>query len=263
MFHATLDSTKTWKQIVDALATLLTEVVFVVDEKGISLCQLDSSKAAMIDLTLPSKVFQEYECSGEHVICLGMEELVKVSKRMAGDDCIEFSLDDKMNRFEIKLVGQAERRFSFMLLTPPEERRSSKSMPYDARAEMYTDAFKQAVKDIGVVSSHIRIHAEEGMLVFKGEGGIGEAHVALRLGEESPLYSLEIKKNASAMYSLSYLSDISKAMASESMILRVQPIRHRELEDTGPDPLWLEVNWNVEPCSEETEVPTIDVPRLL
>ena len=43
MFRATLDSTKTWKQIVDALATLLTEIHLVVSPSGITLTQYDSS----------------------------------------------------------------------------------------------------------------------------------------------------------------------------------------------------------------------------
>ena len=64
MFHAALDSTKTWKQIVDAIATLLTEANFRVDSTGIYLRQMDSSKVAMIDLKLPSEIFQEYSCFG-------------------------------------------------------------------------------------------------------------------------------------------------------------------------------------------------------
>ena len=34
MFHATLDNSKTWKQIVDALATLLTEAHFLIQKDG-------------------------------------------------------------------------------------------------------------------------------------------------------------------------------------------------------------------------------------
>ena len=98
MFHATLDSTKTWKQIVDALATLLTEAHLKVSKSGISLRQLDSSKAAMIDLNLPSAVFQEYVCTGEHDICLGIDELSRVSKRMGGDERLEFTLDESDHR---------------------------------------------------------------------------------------------------------------------------------------------------------------------
>ncbi|MFW9847243.1 MAG: hypothetical protein ACFFD6_10870, partial [Candidatus Thorarchaeota archaeon] len=178
MFHATLDSTSTWKQIVDALATLLTEVHFVVSESGITLRQLDSSKAAMVDLVLPAKVFQEYNCDSEHDICLGVDELNKVSKRMAGDDRLEFRLDTDGKRFEIKMIGQAQRQFKLQLLTPPDERTKKPTLAFDAKAEMFADAFKQAVKDIGVVSSHLRIAASGKTLSFTGEGDTGEAEVS-------------------------------------------------------------------------------------
>ncbi len=230
MFHATLDSTKTWKQIVDALATLLTEVNFVISDNGLTLCQLDSSKAAMIDLNLPAGVFQEFNCTETRKVCLGVDELVKISKRMASDDRLEFSVDEKGQKFVIRMVGQADRKFSLMLLTPPDEDRKSKPMPFDARAELYADAFKQAVKDVGVVSGHIRIIAKDDTLTFTGGGDIGEAHVTLKTGDDSPLYDLEIKKEASAMYALSYLSEITKAISSDTVALQYATDKPLQME---------------------------------
>ncbi|MHA2353011.1 MAG: hypothetical protein ACXABX_07820, partial [Candidatus Thorarchaeota archaeon] len=146
MFHATLDSSKTWKQIVDALATLLTEAHFLIKNDGITLVQYDSSRAAMVDLFLSSGIFQEYNCKGEHEMSLGLDELVKVSKRMAGDDRLEFA--------------------------PPEERTQKISPTFEVRAEMFSDAFKQVVKDIGVVSNHIKITATKDSLGFGGMGDV-------------------------------------------------------------------------------------------
>lgn len=220
MFHATLDSTKTWKQIVDALATLLTEVHFVASATGFSLRQLDSTKAAMIDLVLPAAVFQEYSCEGEHDICLGIDELTKVSKRMASDDKLEFNLNETEQRFEIKMLGQAERVFKLQILTPPEDRTKKPVLSFDVRAEMYAEAFKQAVKDIGVVSSHVKIVAQSDTISFIGEGDTGEAQVSLRLGEESLLYDLKVDKESTSMYALNYLSEIAKAMSSDSLALQ-------------------------------------------
>ncbi|MCK5151398.1 MAG: proliferating cell nuclear antigen (pcna) [Candidatus Thorarchaeota archaeon] len=220
MFHATLDSTKTWKQIVDALATLLTDAHLVVSESGIALHQLDSSKAAMVNLNLPAGVFQEYVCKGEHDVCLGIDELVKVSKRMAGDDRLEFDLNTNEQRFEIKMLGQAERKFSLQLLTPPEARSKSPSLKHDTKAEMFADSFKQAVKDIGVVSNHIKITANSDTIVFRGEGDTGEAEVSLKKGDdESALFDLKVDGDSHARYSLSYLAEIAKAMAGDSVIL--------------------------------------------
>jgi proliferating cell nuclear antigen len=221
MFHATLDSTSTWKQIVDALATLLTEVHFIVSKSGIILRQLDSSKAAMVDLVLPAKIFQEYDCDGNYDICLGVDELNKISKRMAGDDRLEFRLDEDDNRFEIKMIGQAQRQFKLQLLTAPDERTKKPSLEFDAKAEMFADAFKQAVKDIGVVSSHLRIAASGKTLTFTGEGDTGEAEVSMKAaGDESVIFHLEVSAKPTAMYALNYLSEIAKAMSTDSLTLQ-------------------------------------------
>lgn len=221
MFHATLDSTKTWKQIIDSLATLLTEAHFRVSESGISLRQLDSSKAAMVDLALPSDIFQEYSCKGEHDICLGIDELTKISKRMAGDEHLEFNLDEAENRFEIKMVGQADRVFKLQLLRPPEDQTKKPGIQFEAKAEMLADTFKQAIKDIAVVSSHVKIIAESDKLTFAGEGDTGEANVSLTTKGDAPaLFQLEVSGKSVAMYALNYLSEISKAIASDSLMLQ-------------------------------------------
>jgi proliferating cell nuclear antigen len=222
MFYATLDSTKTWKQIVDALATLLTEIHLVISPSGITLTQYDSSRAAMVDMTLPKSVFQEYNCDGEHDVCLGVAEVVKVSKRMAGDDRLVFNLDESEKRFEIKMIGHAERTFKLQLLTPPEERTQKITPSFDVQAELLTEAFKHVVKDIGVVSNHLKITASSDTLTFSGAGDAGEVEVVLkRGGDESSLFNLSIVNEATSMYALSYLTEIAKAMSGDSLTLRM------------------------------------------
>ena len=230
MFRAALDNSKAWKQIVDAVATLLTEAHFLIKNDGISLVQYDSSRAAMIDLFLSSSIFQEYHCKGEHNVSLGLDELAKVSKRMAGDDRLEFNLDQTQNRFEIRMIGQAERTFKIQLLTPPSEKTQKISPTFEIRAEMFSDAFKQVVKDIGVVSNHMKITATEDSLSFGGMGDAGEAQVSLTLGDDSLLHDLEVKQSGTSMYALSYLTEIAKAISSDSLTLRM----------TGNKPVMLE-----------------------
>jgi proliferating cell nuclear antigen len=173
----------------------------------------------MVDLVLPSDIFQEYKCKGEHDICLGIDELAKISKRMAGDEHLEFNLDD--NRFEIKMVGQADRMFKLQLLKPPEDQTKKPGIDFDVKAEMLADTFKQAIKDIAVVSSHVKISAEADKLAFAGEGDTGEAKVALTTKGDAPaLFQLEVSGKSVAMYALNYLSEISKAIASDSLMLQ-------------------------------------------
>ena len=224
MFHATLDSTKTWKQIVDAIATLLTEANFKVDSSGIYLRQMDSSKAAMIDLKLPKKIFQDFDCKEERNLCLGIDELSKVSKRMSGDERLEFNLDDSDNRLEIRMIGRAERMFKLQLLAPPRDINKEPAIDWEVTAEMDADAFKQAIKDIGVVANNVTISAESNVVSFSGQGDTGEAKVNLSTeGDPQIVFSIEMKGGEktppTTMYALSYLSEMSKAIASDSISL--------------------------------------------
>jgi proliferating cell nuclear antigen len=230
MFHATLDSTKTWKQIVDALATLLTEIHLVVSYSGITLTQYDSSRAAMVDLTLPRNVFQEYQCTDEHDICVGVNDIVKVSKRMTADDRLVFDLDTSENRLEIRMIGPAIRTFKLQLLTPPTERTQKLVPSFDMKAEMHADAFKHAVKDIGVFSNHLKVTVRSDTISFAGEGDTGESEVVMALGDESLLYSLSSSGEVSSMYALSYLNEIAKAIASDNLVLQMTANRPILLE---------------------------------
>ncbi len=220
MFKAIMDSTKTWKQIIDALATLLTDAQFVVNNNGLSLRQMDPSKAAMIDLHLPAGVFQQYECDQEYRICLGVEELTRVSKRMSGDERLEFGVDEVEKRFHIRLIGQSERIFKLQMQSAPEDQPKKITAELDVRAEMYTDAFRQAVKDISVVSTHVRLAADNKSLTFAGQSETDEAEVKMEVGEESALFDLKVKNNAASTYALSYLSEISKAISGDTLVLQ-------------------------------------------
>jgi proliferating cell nuclear antigen PCNA len=175
----------------------------------------------MVHLSLPNSVFQEYICTDEYDLCLGVDELVRVSRRMAGDDRLEFDLDENEKRFKIRMIGQAERTFRLQLLTPPEERTQSLSPTFEVRAELFSDGFKQAVKDIGVVSNHLRVTATKDTLRFTGAGDTGEAEVLLRVGEDSSLSLLNADAEASSLYALSYLSEISKAISSDKLTLQM------------------------------------------
>jgi proliferating cell nuclear antigen len=228
MFRATLDNSKLWKQIVDSLATLLTETHFVASETGLTLHQLDASKAAMVSLDLPASAFQEYECDGEFEICLGMDDLVKVSRRMASSDKIEFGLDDHARRFIIKMSGKADREFKIQLLVPPEERQKRIAMEFDVNVEMPADAFKQAVKDIGVLSIHTKISTDGESLTFAGEGDMGEVIVVLNPAESE--FVLTAGKAASSKYALNYLVDISKAMVGDTLIVQFSTNKPLHLE---------------------------------
>lgn len=246
MFNAVMDSSKSWKQIVDAVATLLTEANLTLSPQGITLVQRDSTRAAMIDLSLPPSVFQEYNCDETHQICIGVDELVKVTKRIAADDRIEIGLNEALMRLQIRMVGETSRTFRLRLLTPSTEHEERINESYAIRADMSADVFKRAVRDIGVVSDHVLISVTSGGLSFSGSGDIGEAEVELTLGEDSLLFSL-YGDTATSMYALSYLSEIAKAIGSDEIVLQM----------TGNRPAMFEF-----PIAETGRIKFVVAPRI-
>ncbi|MEM2142245.1 MAG: hypothetical protein QXQ81_03195, partial [Candidatus Thorarchaeota archaeon] len=48
----------------------------------------------------------------------------------------------------------------------------------------------------------------------------GEAEVVLKLGDESALFDLKVKNSATSMYALSYLSEISRSVSGDTVILQ-------------------------------------------
>jgi proliferating cell nuclear antigen PCNA len=215
-----MDSSKTWKQIVDAVATLLTEANLTLAPEGITLVQRDSTRAAMIDLSLPASVFQSYDCDRTHQICIGVDELVRVTKRIAGDDRIELRLDEALMRLQMRMVGETTRTFKLRLLTPSGDREEPITDSFDVKAEMSADVFKRAVRDIGVVSDHVVISVTGSSLSFSGSGDIGEAEVELSPSDDSLLYSL-YGDAATSMYALSYLSEIAKSIGSDDLVIHM------------------------------------------
>lgn len=246
MFRAVMDSSKTWKQIVDAVATLLTEANLTLSPQGLTLVQRDSTRAAMIDLRLPSSVFQSYDCDDTYQICIGVDELGKVTKRMAADDRVEIRLDESSMRLQIRMIGETSRTFRIRLLTPSTEREEPIDESFAVRAEMSADVFKRVVRDVGVVSDHILISVTSGSLSFSGSGDIGEAEVELTPGDESLLYSL-YGDAATSMYALSYLSEIAKALGGGELVLHM----------TGNRPAMFEF-----PIAESGRIKFLVAPRI-
>ena len=236
MFKAVIESSKTWKQIVDAIGTILTEANLTLSPEGLSLIQRDSTRAAMIDLNLPASAFKSYECDRTHRICIGVDELVKVTKRVAGDDQVELRLDEALMRLEVRMLGETTRRFRLRLLTPSTDTESPITDSFDVRVEMAADAFKRAVRDIGVLSDHIVLTVTGSGLSFSGAGDIGEAQVEMNVGDDALLYAL-YGGAATSMYALSYLTEVAKAIGGDELTIQMTGNRPAMFEfviaDTG------------------------------
>lgn len=212
MFKAVVNDTKSWRNSIDAIAALIDEGTFQVDDSGIKLRAMDPSQIALVDFILPGKGFEKFEVQKPVNIGIDLIELSKITKRSKPEDKIEISFDG--NRFKMVFKGETTRNFSLSVIeassTPPREPK----IDFTAEIKITPSIIKEALKDAELVSNHVALHADNG-LTFRADGDTGSVDITLT---EEKILSSSIKTPARAVFSLDHLNNILKGAEAPSVV---------------------------------------------
>jgi len=212
MFKAVVHDTKSWRNSVDAIAALIDEGTFQIDQSGIKLRAMDPSQIALVDFILPGKGFEKFEVAKPVSIGVDFVELSKITKRCRPEDKIELSFDG--GKFRMIFVGETTRNFSLSVIeasvNPPREPK----IDFSAEVKITPNIIKEALKDAELVSNHVSLQAEGG-LVMTAEGDTGSVSIILK---EDKLLSLSVKTPARAVFSLDHLNNILKEAEVPSVV---------------------------------------------
>ncbi len=212
MFRAVVTSAKLWKGIIAAVSELVDEANFIIAPDGLRLRAMDPSHVAMVELDLPPTAFDEYECDEETVIGVNFDEFNKLLKRAKARERLELELSDR-SRLTVKFVGKALRTFRMPLIDIAGEELPSPSLEFNVRAKVIADALRDAIKDASVISDYVKFKADQEVLTILASGDRGDVEV--KLSEDmGSLIELDVKEPSASTYSLSYLSDMMKAVAA-------------------------------------------------
>jgi len=208
-----------WKYIVQSLAALIDEANFVFTPEGLKLRALDPSRIAMVDLELPSIVFEEYECDQETRVGVDIEELNKILKRGRADERIEFDVEG--GRLRIKIIGKATRTFSLPLIDVVGEELGPLKVTFNVKAKLLSDTLKDAMRDIEQISDSVKFNAEEDSFTLRASSDKGEVEIVFDR-ESGALIEYEVTESSVATYSTSYLSDMLKRASALSDVASVE-----------------------------------------
>ena len=86
MISLVLDNAAEFKRCIDAIAVLIDEAEFVVDENGLSLKATDPSQISMVDFSLPKTAFKSFKADGVAKIGLDLDYLAQVMARSKSSD---------------------------------------------------------------------------------------------------------------------------------------------------------------------------------
>ena len=208
MFEVEVSSIEPFRNLVKALAAVVDEGCFNVDESRISLLTMDSSRVAMVDFELPGEFFDEYRCDGEPRIFIKIDEFLKFLDRVERDERVKISLDEERARLVIQCIRQGHsRRFTMPILEPLDEEVPQPKILFKSSARILTQSLRRAIRDADLVSEHVKIEVADDMLKMSAVGDIGSAFSDWERGADE-LLELKAEEDSGATFTLSYLRDI-------------------------------------------------------
>ncbi|MDD3792298.1 MAG: proliferating cell nuclear antigen (pcna) [Candidatus Bathyarchaeota archaeon] len=221
MFKLKVSDAKLLRDMATAISILVDEATFKIDPDGLKLRAMDPSRVAMIDFEWPKTIFQEFNVDEPTKICLNISELLKLLKRAGKEECVELSLDEKTGRLQVTITGKYSRNFTMPTLDASEEEVPTPKINFNIKAKTTTQGLSQAIEDAQLVSDHVRIEAEPEKMTLSASGDLMGATITIQKGNDA-LLDLEVKENAKATFSLSYLSEIIKAASATSEIATLE-----------------------------------------
>ncbi|MCF2142605.1 MAG: proliferating cell nuclear antigen (pcna) [Candidatus Heimdallarchaeota archaeon] len=211
-----LPDAKIWKNIIESL-TLLDEANFIASERGIELRAMDPSRVAMVDFFLPADAFEEYICSETTRLGVNLDEMTQIMRRAGPSDALEMELEGT-SKLTMTFRGQNVRSFGISLLDLGESEYPAPNIESKVKIKLTAEALQQAVKDAEIIGDHIRIVAEEDELILSASSETKDVKVVIEK-DSDVIAEFNVKEESSAMYSLSYLSEMTKAIKASELVM--------------------------------------------
>jgi proliferating cell nuclear antigen len=207
-----------FQKSIEALAVLIDEAEFVLDEKGLALKATDPSQISMVDFLLEKKDFRHFDVKEKAKIGIDLDYLRQIMSRAKPDDELEIELDAEQNRLNVKFSGASVRKFNLPLIDISAAELPNPKIEFDAEAKMLASVLQDALKDASLVSSHVSVGVEGDKFVVKADSSKGNLDSVTEKDKKN-LLELNAKKDAMSMFPLDYLQDMLKTALAGTPVL--------------------------------------------
>jgi len=226
IFEAVADKSAP-EALVETFDPLVSEVKMHFNDGGIEVRAVDPANVGMTDATLAADAFESYDSPGAVTQGINLERLDERLGVGDSGDLANLSLDMETRKLNVDVgpISQA------MALIDPDSVRQEPDLPdLDLpNTVVLTGAqLETAVDAVGMVSNHVEIKADDGDLVFAGQGDIDETTVRYGSGD---VIDSDVTEDVASLFSHEYLEGFVEPMPADA-----------EVEVTFGDefPVWIE-----------------------
>ena len=210
MFEVKTNDSDILKSIISSISTVVEEATFTADSEGLTFRGMDPSHVALVDISLPKEVFDEYKCDSDIKFGVRIDELGKLIKRADKKDKIVLGLTSD-NLLSIDMG--TNKKYKIRLIESEDNETPVPNIPYDSKFTITSKRFDEILGDVDVIADYINIKVIDSELNFTGRGDSGD--VSIDVGNDG-VESIEGSREGFGTYSLEYLMPMIKAMGTSA-----------------------------------------------
>lgn len=172
------------KNVFEIIKPYIKETNILVNQDGMKISTLDSSKVSLTYIKLDAKKFESYKCMKPMVLGIDTTALFKTIKNANRRETITFYVnEDEQDKLGIELadpfVGKVK-DYKIPLLNLEEKVINIQNMEYDYVINMPSSQFQQIIKDIHLLEGEIlEIKSIGNQLIFNCKDGIAEMNTVI------------------------------------------------------------------------------------
>ncbi|KII67418.1 Proliferating cell nuclear antigen [Thelohanellus kitauei] len=219
MFEATFIHSTIFKQLIDALKDMVTDVNIECTTSGIRAQAMDPSHASLACLKITTEAFETYRCDRNVVLGLNIANLSKILKSLEAGDVLSISYGKSENTVDFCITSKRMDKvanFEIILININPESLAIPDEQADAEVTVPSSKFGQLCKDLATFGDTVQVTASKSSINFSSEGSLGTAKITLRQAvdvDESDAgnVTIDCREEVDESYSLKFLSSFTKA----------------------------------------------------
>ena len=192
--RAVFDSSKRFKQLVDAVRGVVTDANLVCTAEGMSMQGMDAAHVSLCSVILRGDGMAEYECPEHRVLGLSLETLNKMLRTIDAEDRLTLRAGAVADCLEITAMGAGERVACYairLMEIDVDEVGIPSGWRGLQQAEMDSVKFARAVRDIAELSDCCMVTAGTDGVSFSATGDLGSGTVRFTPGSALSMLAVD------------------------------------------------------------------------
>lgn len=209
-FEAKFDLGFKFKNIIESIKDLLTDINVYITKDGLRISAMDSCHVSIIKCIIDSTMFDEFRCETDSCIGLSIINLYKILKCMDHDDSLTLYSTDT----HLVIIFHSDSRHSEFQLNlfdlETEDLEIPDDIEYDVNIKMLSQEFTKTITTLATIGDTCTINCNSEEVVLNTSGDIGDVNIKLESNSEKE-QSISVSNDTNESYTLKYLSMFTKA----------------------------------------------------